>query len=97
MKTIEQRFRYKVHLLNVSSFMDIGHFLTLFKAKLDGADMTAYPIDTPGPQSEHSQQWELQFGTSDCPAGLNQVHRISGSRPPPILVHHITTHKQPHT
>ncbi|TYZ69123.1 hypothetical protein PybrP1_000086, partial [[Pythium] brassicae (nom. inval.)] len=93
-KNSVHRLTYRVQLLNITSFLDVGHFLALLKARLNGVELTAYSIDTPGPQSEYSQHWELQFPTSDCSAGLENVFRIFWINHP-ILVHHITVQRQP--
>lgn len=48
-KNSKNRLRYKVQLLNVTSFVDVGHLPTLLKTKLAGTDITAYSIGTGGP------------------------------------------------
>lgn len=77
-KNSEQKFRYKVHLLNVTSFLDIDHLLTLLKAKLAREDITAYSIDTPGPQSEHSQHWNSNLARANVQLDFTRCTGSSG-------------------
>lgn len=82
-----------MQLLNITSSLDVGHFIALLKTKLKGVELTAYSVDTPGPQSEHSQHLKIQFLTSECPKGLEQIYRIFWINYS-ILVHHVAIHRQ---
>lgn len=90
---MDTRFCYKVQLLNMSSFMEIAAFIELLRNKLK-VEFLAYSVNKFGSHSDYSQHWELQFQTNNCLAMLVDVHGIYWDEHQ-ILVHHVTTHKQP--
>lgn len=90
---MDVRFRYRVQLLNVTTFMGVAAFLAALEAAVE-EPFLAYSIDGGGPTSEYSQHWELEFTTTACPKALQDVHRVFWVEHV-VLVHHVNTHKQP--